>query len=68
LKEVPTIRKNYLKMKEEIKFPGTKGLMHPEESLFKSKKCKNEGFFLFEHGEESVLEDRKCDCIEIINV
>lgn len=55
-------------MKEEIKFPRGKGLMHLEESLFKSKKCKNKRFFLFEHGEEPVLEDSRYDCIEIINV
>jgi hypothetical protein len=50
-------KKELLEVKEEIKFPGSKGLMHPEESLFKSKKCKNKRLFLFEYGEELVLED-----------
>jgi hypothetical protein len=36
--------------------------------LFKSKKCKNKRFFLFEHGEVPVLEEWKYDCIEIMKV
>ena len=61
-------KKELLKVKEEIKFPRNKGLMHLEESLFISKKYKKKRFFLFEHGEEPVLEDSMYDCIEIINV
>jgi hypothetical protein len=37
--------------------------MRLEESLFKSKECKNKRFFLFEHGEELVLEYPKYGCI-----
>jgi len=49
--------KELLKVKEEIKFRGSKGLMDPVKSLFKSKKSKNMSFFLYEHAEEPVLED-----------
>ena len=57
LKRRSNNKKEVLKVKDEIKFPGNKGLMHPEESLFKSRKSKNKRFFLFEHGEGPVLEN-----------